>query len=381
MVDICNAAKTGLAFVWGLAVFVGMRQDCVRGGEALSSGQAGDVAEIRSSVLARHNLVESLDVRYCIIAASGNPFDPYVYVRHHLILKNRHRYRENVHFTDRQPPSVDVNHTMQFFDGETLDVFFVASRMYETSRNNASSIYMWKVRLDPILDCMGWWPENDDSPVNPDVREAAMPLRFALELSDYVLNPELEVVDGHRCCVLESPALDRLWLDPQIGYAIRKRETFDPASGVMLRRQLSSEFRRYEADVAGRQAFWIPLRTRLELRNAGADLSESRGYDIVIEEVRVNEVDNCAFDFTPPPGTLIQDRDSGKVYQVPGGIDLLDNTVALARYVLQSFGGPVPQVSSKTSGDTVVLIAPAVALIGANVYLVLRFCVRWLRVA
>jgi hypothetical protein len=58
--------------------------------------------EIRRRVLVLHNSVSSLEVVYCKSMASGNPRDPIDFDRHHFAVKDKYRYRENVHFSEEE---------------------------------------------------------------------------------------------------------------------------------------------------------------------------------------------------------------------------------------------------------------------------------------
>jgi len=331
------------------------------------------MAEIRKSVLAVHNLVQSLETRYCVSAPSGDPEDPTFYQRHHLAVKGRLRFRENVHFTVREPPSFDVNHAKDYFTVKSLDIFYVNRRYYETSRNNASLHYAWKTRLDPVLECLGWWPEEDDRPPAPDAKAPPAFLRFVFAIPDYVLRQQPEAVEGHLCHVVEMPGLDRIWLDPQIGYAIRKREAWHPVSKALLRRQTSSEFREYPVSgPAGEQAVWFPARIRLDAAGKADAPSEETGLDIVIEDLKINRVDDGVFKFVPPPGTLIADRDTGKLRQVPGGLDLLDHSAVIAQQMMELSRTQSRQGPRGIPPEAYGLLAVSVALIALNVRLYLR---------
>jgi hypothetical protein len=53
--------------------------------------------------------------------------------------------------------------------------------------------------------------------------------------------------------------------------------------------------------------------------------------EVSIRRLEVNKVPDDLFRFAPPPGTLVQNRDTREVSQVPGGLSFLDDVVATAR--------------------------------------------------
>lgn len=325
------------------------------------------VAEIHKSMLAVHNRVRSLEIRYCVCAAMDHAGDPGRQSRHFFAVKDHLRFRENVHFSPDRPASVDMNHTKQYFTGESADVYYVNSRYYETSRNSASLVYASKIRFDPILACLGWWPENDERPGDDLADKPQVYLRFALACSGYCLRPKLEPVDGSLCCVVEAPTLDRIWLDPRKGFAIRKRETCDPLSGAIVRRQTSSQFREWATNSSQEHGFWIPARIRVENWNRNGDATH---FEISVEDVRVNQVDDSLFKFTPLPGTLVVDRDTDSHRQVPGGEDLLDHTVEIAQQLLDVTGSAGRKKSKNIRIQSLALSAvwTVVSVLAISVY-------------
>jgi hypothetical protein len=48
----------------------------------------------------------------------------------------------------------------------------------------------------------------------------------------FKVRPTLDVVDGTACVVLESPGWQKVWLDPQTGFAVCKREWYDDGGAV-----------------------------------------------------------------------------------------------------------------------------------------------------
>ena len=194
--------------------------------------------------------------------------------------------------------------------------------------------FPWKLREDIILYSLGWWPNEDDPPLR-DPDSIGSYLRFVVDSQSYsfATTPDR---DGLDCVVVEALGRDRLVLSPDLGFAIRERETFDIISGRLSRRQVSSDFKRYSIDQNEENiSVWLPSHVVVTTFKNHHDKSELANTVMIdIERIVVNKIPADAFSLIPPPGTLIANRDTGQVSQIPGGLDLLDETVADVRYIL-----------------------------------------------
>ncbi len=73
-------------------------------------------------------------------------------------------------------------------------------------------------------------------------------------------------------------------------------------------------------------AIWMPFRI---LRTIPSQRLVAR-FDV--HEISINDVSDGQFVFNPKaPGTLIRDRDTDAVTEIPGGLDLLDETTERVR--------------------------------------------------
>jgi hypothetical protein len=151
--------------------------------------------------------------------------------------------------------------------------------------------------------------------------------------------------------VVECPGKDRIWLDASAALKMRKRELYagnpegkspnnPPAASV--RYELSDH---REVTPGG----WLPWRCR---RTAFA-LDPATGAPMVlteawtnVREAEANRVPDDTFRFTPPPGTLIQNRDTLEVTRVPGGLSFLDEVIDSTRANLPAAEAP----SGRTAG-------------------------------
>jgi len=115
-----------------------------------------------------------------------------------------------------------------------------------------------------------------------------------------------------------------------------------PATGEVVIRAQCSEFRPY--DLSRNARVWFPMRedvVRFDFQKAARGVSSESGsqqqtVNYRVKRLELNPVGEGVFRFTPPPGTLIQDRDTGDFMLVPGGRDLLDRSVAIARRFIAS---------------------------------------------
>ncbi|HUY31749.1 MAG TPA: hypothetical protein VMV69_03140 [Pirellulales bacterium] len=329
------------------------------------------LSAIQNSVTRLHDQVQSLEVQYCMSEISSDPKEQVHWHRHRFAVKGRLRFRDNVHFDARFPAATDLNHTQQYFTVEAFDYFVQHSRVYEISHDAATQHYPWKVRADTFIDSCGWWPVDDD-PSTDETAAVAVHLRFVLVHPKYVLREKSEYVDGHPCYVVENRGIDRLWLDPARGFALRKRERYDPISGSTLYRQRMSGFKSVATSGELEHGLiWFPMFASLQSLKVG----EQANSEMRVETLKLNQVDEGVFRFVPPAGTLVLDRDSGKCRQVPGGRDLLDDSVALAQNLRVINTGERYTVAVKAfSLESAGLTAVLVFLITVNVLLFVRAC-------
>lgn len=244
------------------------------------------------------------------------------------------RLWEDAHFSNNRAREVDWDSTIIYFTGKTLDVYCPLLGYFETSHRNATLLYPWKTRAQFYWECFGWWPPDDPTPRPPGW--PALFLHDVLAQKQCIVRPRQEQVDGVWCHVIEVPGLDTLWIDPSVGFGIRRRLWAGGNSGMLYTRYELSDFREMKPDI------WIPWRLRrivydTAVRKPGTTptiIVEGRA--TVVRAV-VNEVPEDLFQFKPPPGTLVQNRDSGQFEQIPGGLAFLDTVIKTVLQVHPSF--------------------------------------------
>jgi hypothetical protein len=203
-------------------------------------------------------------------------------------------------------------------------------------------------RTEHYLDAQGYWPY----PSPPEVHAAgadrqasqAFFLPQALDEAAYRLLPEPEVIDGATCQVLElsgpdpGSVLDRVWVDPQLGYAPRKRlwaplgETGPGTTRVHHLR----DYRTVQSPVA--LPWEVESTALVPDRSQKEKLVPVMTALLTVERLEVNTVPASAFRPVYAPGTIIEDGTTGAVRIVPGGEDLLELLVDQARQDFPALG-------------------------------------------
>jgi hypothetical protein len=339
------------------------------GGEWDNHSPIVTLQSIRGAIHRVHNMVDSLEVVYVQTTHTMSADDPERYDRIHFLAKGRLRLRETRHSTTRSPESVDLNHMTQFLTRDSFDYFVHNSRFYEKSRSGFKSPATWKIKDEGYLRMCGWWPREDEPSAEADLK-VAIHLRFVMDNPHYSLLADTAEVDGHPCHVVESPGVDRLWLDPALGYAIRKREIYDGTGGVRHRTSVKAF---QQCDVIGkdneRASIWMPIRISNDYEaddasEASDGVAKLRNADIVVERISVNGVDDLRFEFVPPPGTVIYDRDSDSHHQIPGGRDLLDENIGIE----QSLQRVVRKTAPRSDFEVHSLVVGVAALVLSILY-------------
>lgn len=188
----------------------------------------------------------------------------------------------------------------------------------------ANEVQVWPLRqkamhwfgMSSYLSAVGLQPA-DPSSRGHQVQQAQEMFRLADWFKNHAYAIEkTEAIDGSTCVVLKgilnplvSPALpvgdlgDRIWLDRDHGWAVRKRE--QTKDGQVMARWENSGLREVEPGL------WLPTIVRYE-RFAEDSPAEWRGKPVVTEEVRVkrievNKVLDDRFDMVPEKGDVIED--------------------------------------------------------------------------
>ena len=176
-------------------------------------------------------------------------------------------------------------------------------------------LYLGKVRI----------PLRRDEPNVAARRPTCVP-PWEYTLNDDALDwealPQLEVVDGAACHVLQSNRQEKIWIDAEIGFGIRFREfcrRLRDASSEKWPVSGQSAFRDYR--LAGGE-IWLPWRIEVVtyVTDPAFDLTyglpaSSSVYEV--QRIAINaEVPDSLFSLQFPPGTVVRDKANRKFYRL-----------------------------------------------------------------
>lgn len=173
------------------------------------------------------------------------------------------------------------------------------------------------------------FPECVDHPFLPEFLDRNREL--------YRVLPDREDVDGIRCWVLEWPGMDRIWVDLEHGFAIRRR-VYHWGLGKPRRYAIEqSDFREIS------RGFWTPFLQKVD-KYAEVDRTEEKFWDTIVnksvyrvKEVLVgDEVPDEALEVRLPAGTRVVDNIRDMVYTVAeDGAEPFEGALAEARDALR----------------------------------------------
>ena len=261
------------------------------------------LAQIRSAVERIHQRIKSLviEVRSTNVPAKNNNW-----VRTVVAVKDQCRARLFEHVGREEDP----RECFSFYDGRMFNVYYPYLRVYEVSQRFAKPPFIDKLRTDAFLEVLGWWPPDDPSPP-PKVEERHFFVKKVLSEEACRVRPFQEVVEGRRCHIVEVPYLDALWIDAAAGIVVRRERR----AGVPPRPCITYEMKDFREVAPGIVLPFVAKRV-LHFEESRQTLHEVLRYE-------VNNVLDSQFTFCPGPGTLVSDRDTDTVQQIPGGLDFL----------------------------------------------------------
>lgn len=139
--------------------------------------------------------------------------------------------------------------------------------------------------------------------------------------------PKQDLVDDHWCHVLECPGYEKLWVDPSIGCAIRKRERYTKTKGKPLLFQRHHSFRFIE----GASGILVPTKFTGTYFAGPDDPPEFLGRPYLelilsVSRVSVNKVTDADFNVPLKPGTIVVGKQGS--YRIKGDKAILLNELA-----------------------------------------------------
>ena len=119
-----------------------------------------------------------------------------------------------------------------------------------------------------------------------------------------------------------------LWIDPALGFAVRRRERYtgNPPR-LFIRYEMSDH-------IQLRQDVWLPRRLRRIIVDThhGEQAAETVADVLVdstcvVSKLAINEDCPIDFEFVLEPGTIIRDDLNSKIFQLPGGFDYMERII------------------------------------------------------
>jgi len=267
------------------------------------------LAQIRDRVAANWDRIDAIAVEYETRHCGKKSVD----LRTQLVVSGKRRICRSTH--GQLAPEDDPQSWEQYLLDDEWNVYNPYGRVFEVSRQFAGPPYTDKLTGHMFFEATGWWPQGD----------AARPLVFAdgrekflckvLDDPHYVVSATRETVEDVDCHIVERAGWDRLWIDVTRG-VLRKRECFAGHTDDLRVRVILRDYRQVT------EGIWLPF--EIEREHFGMHVHTIHS----ILHYRVNaEVPDRLFQFTPPPGTLIYDRDADQLRQVPGGFEFFETLI------------------------------------------------------
>jgi hypothetical protein len=156
-----------------------------------------------------------------------------------------------------------------------------------------------------------------------DVKRPFLPDFLRKNVARYRVKPEPEEVDGVRCWLVEWPDMDRFWVDPQHGFAIRRRAYCWGPGKPLHTAVLNRDYREVKPGL------WLPY---LQIVDRYADMNaEDKSVwgkvacrtEIHLDSIEFDRLSDDFFEIRLPPGTFVHDFIRHLKYRVsdPNGGD------------------------------------------------------------
>jgi|GEM_PF-176861 len=148
---------------------------------------------------------------------------------------------------------------------------------------------------------------------------------------NYAVLPQTESVDGHSCLVLEMQGMDKIWIDPECGYSIRRRV-------YHFAKDKPRQYEIWNKDIEELSpGLWLP---RTQIVDVYANIKgEDEGiwdkvvcrqyYEVI--DMSVGDVPDDLFDLEIRDGLMIADQLRGIEYSYSSGGNSLDRVLSEAR--------------------------------------------------
>jgi hypothetical protein len=316
-----------------------------------------------NQVLLNYDRIKSLRVAY---KATNSIDGKEVYNKDRFVsrvvkIKGIKRCIENAHMTPKMHSKKDDQfYGISIYDGKSWNVYYPTERLYEVSSRFAVPPYTDKARADPIVECLGWWPPDDQS-TPPSLRGNAFFINQVLkhETINIIVSENIEKVKGHDCRLVCVSGRDFLWFDKKSLVLVHRVCFNNIAKSNSYHKFSFDNFR----DLGG--GLFLPFTIVRTQSLTRSDCKESTDtYDV--ESYEVNCVEETEFEFHLDPGTLLYDRDTETVEQTNGGFDLIENVIMRCKRIVSN-----KSVSSGKPGPTVGVFGAETVILLESFFLIL----------
>lgn len=281
--------------------------------------------EIEQIVKERDTRIKSLFVSYSIKAEAIAPLDVLVEQMHLTYLENlsvdfafkgNKRYRKVTEpdFVKPLVPKGDdakiptMGKTETAFDGEKLLRYSASQDLMDvrgpSTAGNAGSWFPQE-----FMTAVGMELPNPFFPEADHGRGVSVRVVDLLSM-DGLEGPRWENINKARCVVVGAANRQICWLDPAIGYALRKMEFFDPASGGRIGRYENLDFNEIAPGI------WLPTTCWFDWCGSPSLPERYRGKPMVryiyrVHKISINDVPDSLFHLDVRPGMRVVDDSRG----------------------------------------------------------------------
>jgi hypothetical protein len=312
----------------GIALVIGL----VVGLSSASTARAEDgpssipsLAEISAAIKARNARIESMAVSYTIKAeALGSPQVlseqmRLVYLENLSVdfaYKKEMRYRKVVEADYMDPLVPDPGKerirthgtTQCAFDGKVLRRKMFSQDMADLHRPSLAGDDRHWFPQEYMMNIGMFLPNAFDSASDESRRLYQLP--DVLSSGEAMEGPRAEAVEGIPCLVVGIAHRQLFWLDPALGYAVRKIDSFNAKSRLLEGRRRNFDF------VEVGPGIWLPKTCWFEWCGHGGMAAPYVAKPMVryvtkVAKLSINDVPDSQFSLTIDPGMLVVDNRNG----------------------------------------------------------------------
>lgn len=233
--------------------------------------------------------------------------------------KGDQRYHKVVSRFEKVTPGLTTNRTM-VFDGKALKELRPAAAAPGKPKLGAQDqILVRVVRKDDLCYFPNRYPWavgiglSDPGEKQPGSITRVHDLPTLLRTGGFAVTQKDAVVDGAACLLAESPGVQKIWLDPALHYAVRRREVYQ--NGVTESVITCRQFKQVPDSET-----WLPASVSWTTYEGG---KVAQQLDLTLRRAEVNKPSHDAlFQIDAKPGSLVIDEtlasDGSKVSREAG---------------------------------------------------------------